>query len=339
MNTIGDDGWSRREFLSRIGLAGTTAVLGLGTEAVPAESPPETKRIRLTNEPPACLSPQYLAEEFLRQEGFSDIMYVKYGGGIPLNLVASGEIDLVQETPGSALTLVDTGGPITILAGIHAGCWELFGTERVRSIRDLKGKSVAVSALGASDHVFLSAMLAYVGLDPRRDIKWVVHEPAVSIQLLAEGKVDAYLGFPPEPQEMRAKKIGHVVVNTTTDKPWSQYFCCMAVTNRDFLRRYPVATKRALRALLKAADLCAQDPARAARYVVDKGYTANYEYTLQTLREVPYKTWRTYNPEDTLRFHSSRLHDIGMIKTSPNALIAKAADWRFLRELKKELKA
>jgi NitT/TauT family transport system substrate-binding protein len=113
----------------------------------------------------------------------------------------------------------------------------------------------------------------------------------------------------------------------------------MAIANRSFVRQNPFATKRALRALLKAADFCAQDPARAARYVTDKGYIANYDYTLQTLRELPYKVWRTYNPEDTLRFHSLRLRDLGLIKTDPNTLVSKAADWRFLRELRKELKA
>ena len=214
-----------------------------------------------------------------------------------------------------------------------------FGTERVRTIRDLKGKTVAVNLIDGGDHLFLSTMLAYVGLDPRRDVQWTAHEPAVAVQQLANGKVDAYLGFAPVPQELRAKKIGHVIVNTATDKPWSQYFCCMAIANRGFVRRNPVATKRALRALLKAADLCALDPARAARYVMEKGYVSNYEYTLQTLRELPYNVWRTYSPEDTLRFHALRLRDIGVIKTNPNTLVAKVADWRFLRELKKELKA
>ena len=74
-----------------------------------------------------------------------------------------------------------------------------------------------------------------------------------------------FLGFPPEPQELRARKIGHVILNTTTDKPWSQYFCCMAVGNAEFVRDHPVATKRVLRAILKAADICAAEPERAAQ--------------------------------------------------------------------------
>ena len=126
-------------------------------------------------------------------------------------------------------------------------------------------------------------MLTHVGLDPRKDIRWVTHPPAEAMRLLAEGKIDAFLGFPPEPQELRAKKIGHVVTSILTDRPWSQYFCCMAAGNREFVRKHPVATKRALRAILKAANVCALEPERVTRFLVDKGYTTQYDYALQTL--------------------------------------------------------
>ena len=53
---------------------------------------------------------------------------------------------------------------------------------------------------------------------------------------------------------------------------------------------------------------------------------------------LPYSAWRTYDPEDTLRFFSLRLHEAGMIKSSPQKIIANGTDWRFLNELKKELK-
>ena len=233
---------------------------------------------------------------------------------------------------------MDSGDPITLLAGIHVGCFELFGTERVRVIRDLKGKTVAITERGLTQHVFLASMVAYVGLDPQKDINFVEYPAAEGKRLLAEGKVDAYLGFPPDPQELRAKKIGRVVVNSAVDRPWSQYFCCIATGHREFVRKHPVATKRALRALLKAADLCALEPERAARSLVDGGFTSRYDYALETMRDVPYDKWRVYDPEDTVRFYALRLREAGMIKAGPQKLIARGTDWRFLNELKKELK-
>jgi NitT/TauT family transport system substrate-binding protein len=233
---------------------------------------------------------------------------------------------------------LEAGAPITLLGGVHVGCFELFGTGRIRAIRDLKGKSVGVPAMGSVHHLFLASMAAYVGLDPGKDINWVIHEPAESASLLAERKVDALIAFPPVPQELRAKNIGHVMVNSAVDRPWSQYFCCMMMANREFARKHPVATKRAFRAILKATDICALEPDRAARMIVDGGFTKDYRYALQTLNDVPYGKWREYDPEDTVRFYALSLHDIGMIKTSPNKLIAQGTDWRFLKELKRELK-
>ena len=138
---------------------------------------------------------------------------------------------------------------------------------------------------------------------------------------------------------MRAKHIGHVIVNSSIDHPWSQYFCCMLAGNREFVREHPVATKRVLRAILKATDLCVTDPARVARRIVAGGFTSSYDYALQTLNEVPYDKWREYDAEDTIRFYALRLHEIGMVKSTPQKIIAENTDWRFFNELKRELKA
>ena len=113
----------------------------------------------------------------------------------------------------------------------------------------------------------------------------------------------------------------------------------MLAGNREFVRRHPVATKRAMRAILKAADLCASDPARAARLLVDGGFTPRYDYALQTLKDLPYDRWREYDPEDTIRFYTLRMREAGFIKSSPQKIIADGTDWRFLNELKRELKA
>jgi NitT/TauT family transport system substrate-binding protein len=156
--------------------------------------------------------------------------------------------------------------------------------------------------------------------------------------MLIEGKIDAFMCSPPVSLEFRRKKIGHALVNTTTDKPWSQYSCCLIASTKDFVRRNPVATKRAMRAILKSVDLCARDPGRVARFMEGRGL-GSYDITLQGLREVPYAKWREINVADSVRFWSLRLHDVGAIKGSPQQIIAQGLDLRSLNELKKELKA
>src|SRR5262245_21303707 len=329
----------RRDFLQTMSGAGTAALAGLRPRSVSADPPPETSRIRLVRSASVCISPLYLAEELLRGEGFREIEYVTYKtGNLFTPAVAAGQVDFALNFIGPLVVSVDERAPVVILSGVHAGCLELFGSERVRAIRDLKGKTVAIPGKGEPQHIFLASMLSYVGIDPRADVTWVVHPFAEAARLLAEGKIDGYLGIAPEPQELRARKIGRLVIDSVADRPWSQYFCCMAYANRDFVRRYPVATKRALRAVLKAADFCAAEPAVAARNVVTKGYTRDYDYAFELIQKLPYNLWRTQNHEDSLRFYALRLHEAGMVKSSPNKIITQGTDWRFVNELKKEMK-
>ena len=91
-------------------------------------------------------------------------------------------------------------------------------------------------------------------------------------------------------------------------------------------------------AILKAADLCAAEPGRVAQRLVDGGFTSRYDYALQSMNDIPYGKWRDYDPEDTLRFYSLRLREVGLIESSPQKIIAEGTDWRFLDELKRELK-
>ena len=329
---------TRRGFLATLSLAGAAGLLR-APRALAAAGPPETTSVRFMRTPSLCHAPQFVMEDLLRAEGFTDIKYVHAASSAEINeAVTSGRVDFNLHFAPQWVSIIDGGGAVTVLAGVHVGCFELFGNESIRGISDLKGKSVGVAALGSSDHLFLSVMAAHIGLDPANDIHWVTSQSPTPAALFADGKIDACLGLPPVPQDLRARHIGHVVVNSSMDRPWSQYFCCMLAGHREFVERYPVATKRVLRAILKAADLCASDPAAAAQRLVDGGYAPRYDYALQTLRDVPYDKWREYDAEDTLRFYALRLHDLGFVKSSPQKIIADGTDWHFLNEVKRELK-
>jgi NitT/TauT family transport system substrate-binding protein len=328
---------SRRRFLAALSSAGAMGLLG-APNSFAEEAPPETTTIRLAKNNGICIAPQYVADELLRAEGFTDIQHVARLPAVMAAAIGRGDVDMSMEFAAQLIPAIDAGEPITVVAGVHVGCFELFANERIRSIRDLKGRKVGMQAWGLAPHVLVTSMAAYVGLNPAKDIDWVLSPSVAPMELFAEGKIDAFLGTPPEPQELRVRKIGRVIVNSAIDRPWSQYFCCMLAGNRDFVRKHPIATKRVLRAILKAADFCAADPPAAARRMVDGGFTTRYDYALQTLKELPYNKWREYDPEDTIRFYSLRLREGSMIKSSPNKIIADATDWRFLNELKRELK-
>jgi NitT/TauT family transport system substrate-binding protein len=330
---------SRRRFLATLSSAGAAGLIG-APDSSAQDGRLETTTVRIAKIAGICIAPQYVADDLLRAEGFTDIRHVPTEAGVPAALsLARGEVDFTANFAPALMITIDAGQPITILGGEHIGCFELFAREGIRSIPDLKGKTVGVQGLGSSQHVFVSSMAAHVGLDPAKDIRWVTSSAPKPMELFAEGKIDAFLGFPPEPQELRARNIGRVIVNSAIDRPWSQYFCCMLAAHRDYIRKHPVATKRVLRAILKAADLCVTQPERVAQRIVDAGFTPRQDYALQTLREIPYGRWRDYDPEDTIRFYSLRLREAGMIRATPNKILADGTDWRSWNELKRELKS
>jgi NitT/TauT family transport system substrate-binding protein len=258
-----------------VALSAIAGLLGVRPKAVAAEPPPETSKLRMTRIPGICIAPQYVAQELLVAEGFTDLEYVDVGGVDPYPAFASGKVDITMGFVPPFLMQVDAGVPIVLLAGIHAGCFELFGTGPVRAIRDLKDRSVAVPALGSAHQLFVASMATYVGVDPRKDIKWVTHPIGESAAVLVTGKADALVGFPPVPQELRARAIGRVIVNSSVDRPWSQYFCCIVASNRDFVSKHPIATKRALRAMLKATDVCATGRSRPLAFSSIEGSRRN----------------------------------------------------------------
>ena len=333
--------WSRRDFVHRMALTAAMGTLGAWATSAQAEPPPETTRIRLYKSPALCFAPQYAVEDLLRAEGFTDVQYLTFpeGGSSVYDRLGSGDVDISQGFAAPFVIQVDRGASLVLLDGIHVGCFELIGMEGVRSITDLKGKTLAVPWRGSGVETFIAAILAYVGLDPQKDVNYIVRPPVETAQLLQAGEIDAYLGFPPLPQVLRAKGIGHVVLNSSVDRPWSQYFCCLAAGNQEFVRRHPVATKRVLRAFRKADQICALEPERVARSMVDRGFIDSYDYALQTLRDVPYGLSREYDPEDTVRFYALRLHEVGMIKNTPEAIIAQGTNFSFLKELNSELKS
>jgi NitT/TauT family transport system substrate-binding protein len=329
---------NRRHFLaglSAIGAAGLFAP----TRNAAAEPPPEITTVRLPRwiGTAYCWAGAYLAEALLRDEGFK----VYYFRGDPkvdqAVWIARGETDFSINHPPLHITAIDSGVPIKVLAGLHSGCLELIANENVKTIRDLKGKRVFVGIRESTADVMLTVIAAYVGLNPATDIQWVTEGKPV--ELFAQGKIDAFLGTPPAPQQLRAENIGHVILNTTTDPPWSQYFCCMVSARAEFVDKYPIATKRVLRAILKAADFCASNPTLAAQQLVDQDFLENYEYALQTLGDIRYDRWRDYDAEDSLRFYSLRMQETGIIKSSPQTIISDGTDWRFLKQLKRELKS
>ena len=332
---------SRRRFLTQLGVAGLGGLAGArlagGARSFAADPPPEITTITIEKAPATCLAPQYVAGELLQAEGFTDTRYRAIDEA-PALAVAHHQLDWDMDFAPEIIAAVDNGAALTALAATHVGCYELIAHDHVRSIAGLKGRTVGWSPSYASSKDLAALMTRLVGLDPDKDIHWVDDRKADPMALFIDREIDAFLAVPPQTQELRARGIGHSLVNSATDRPWSQYFCCILFSRTEFVQKYPVATKRIVRAYLKATDLCANEPARVARLMVDQGFTPHYDYALETLQELPYGAWRDHDPEDTMRFFALRMNEAGLIKSDPQRIIARHTNWRLLNEVKRELK-
>ena len=272
-------------FLTTLSLAGAASLVRM-PPAPAAEGALETTSVRFSK------SPAHLRRSPIRRRGAAARRGLyRYplcrnaitGAAAPRRSGAARSISPLNYAI-APIQAIDAGEPITVLAGVHVGCFELFAKEAIRGIADLKGKTVGVRAW-ARARARVRLMAAQVGLDPAKDIHWVTDRRSTPLELFAEGKIDAFLGFPPEPQELRARQGRPRDRQHGRGPPLVAVFLLHAVGNREYVRKYPVATKRVLRAILKATDLCATDPTRVAQSVVDRGFTVRYDYALQTLSE------------------------------------------------------
>ncbi|HEY2831128.1 MAG TPA: ABC transporter substrate-binding protein [Sporichthyaceae bacterium] len=313
--------------------AGTTPVTQAG-----AGPTLETTSVRLhASAPVTCVAAQYMAEPFLREQGFTD---VQYPPGLAKDLperFRSGDIDIGLGYAAFFLPMIEAGAPLVLLGGVHVGCWEIIATGDIKSLRDFKGKTVSIGGLTFTDGIFMAMTLASIGLDLHKDVKVVNYPPTEHARLLSSGEVDAVVAFPPLSNDLKAKNIGHVVINSMTDAPWSNYYCCTVAVQRSWMEKNPVATKAALRAILKGADVVAKDPDGTAQSMVAHGYTANEAYARQSLHEMPYGIWRDFEPADSVRFYALRLKEAGLIHSTPEQLIKRGTDFSYLAELKQEL--
>jgi NitT/TauT family transport system substrate-binding protein len=348
----------RRELLRRslaVGatIAGAGVLAGCDQRPAPTATspsaplpPPETTTVRWVS-PPPC-DPLWLAKDYLLQEGFKDVQLVPVPPTTTEWLTAD-KADFNCGGYGSLIAAnVDAGLPMVTLAGMHPGCLELFATPGISTIRDLRGKTIAVNAKNVSDmfYTFFSILLAYVGVDPGTEVNFIEIPPdsAALRDAFLDGRSQAFIAPAASGPLLRRnpKNPGKVILDTTMDKPWSQYYCCNLVANRNWARKYPIATKRFTRAILRAADDVAKDKPRAAREYVARGFYAtpsptDEDVTNEVIRDLSYD-WRELDPEETLRFFALRLADAKLVKSTPQQIIAQASDFAFMRQMRTELK-
>ena len=215
MNYRESEGWSRREFLGGMALTGAGAMLGVAPKlslAAP-EPPPETTTLRLRVWRPSCWSPVHVAESLLKEEGFTDIQYLSGPGPKAVEMFQKGTVDLSPTFSATEVYAMETHNhPAVFLSGLHVGCYALVGSDKVNSVRDLKGKTVWTGTVEDNGpHIFFKAIVAYVGLDPYKDVNYVWVKKDEAIQQFKDGKFPLLIATDVASRGLDIDDITHVV--------------------------------------------------------------------------------------------------------------------------------
>lgn len=286
--------------------------------ALPA---PETTTIRIAAG--ACDAPVMAAERFLREDGFTD---VQLSDAAQIATLTNGKADLGTVFVTQHAAAVDSGNAVVALAGLHPGCAEIWAAPSVSSLAGLRGHTVAVPAKTADNIAYsmFSIALKNAGVDPR-DVNIAIDTDPMKAFL--EGRSDAVFVAATAAVALHGNPAnkGHLILDQAMEKPWSEQDCCILVANADWMRANPVAAKRAVRAILRAADSLGKDRGDAARLATDKGLfggAKNYEAVRAAANMVPLD-WRALDLARSLRFHAGLMGQAALVRASADEIVSK----------------
>lgn len=320
--------------------APTSGPSAVSQSAAATLPPPETQTIRVPLAA-ACDPWCWMAEAFLREEGFTDIRF-------PVDK----NFDIGTTYVNAAVTSIDAGQSGVAVAGLHTGCLEIFARPGIATIADLRGRTIPVTrktftfqGVTAPDLFYglWLGLLAHVGMQPSEANFVEIGANGDVLTEFFDGRADAIITIAAQGPIVHAnpRNPGHVILDTTTDKPWSQQYCCLLVGDENWAKANPVALKRATRAILRTIDQTARDRRTAPRVAIDKGlYRDRPQITervlYDTIKDLSYD-WRDYDPGESIRFYALRLADAKLIKKTPQQIV-DATDFSWFRQLQKEFK-
>lgn len=289
-------------------------------------------KIRIGFAPGASSTPFPLAQKkgFLKEEGL-EAEIIRMSSTVQVAALTAGEADYV--TGMSALRGAIQGLPLKVVASYIQGSTQtLIARADLKSVRELKGKTVVIGTPGGSPDRHARLMVKHFGLEPEKDVKFASGGLTEGrLARLQQGLIDATVV--PVPLDLQARKLGLNVLARAYEI--FTYPEGGLVTTTMKIRGKPDEVKRVIRAGIKAS-----------RYI-----RTNRDGTIQFLME-----WQRIDREiatGTYEYLSKAINDDGSVSESGLRLIieeikelakvnrdialSEVADLSILKEAQKEL--
>src|SRR6266581_4504567 len=241
-----------------------------------------------------CEAPIFTAVEkgFFKEEGL-EVSLVKCDWKNYKDVLALGGYDVTHHLVMYFLKPIEQGLDVKFTGGIHRGCLRVQAgaNSTIRTVKDLRGKRIGVPGMGTPPFIFANRVLGANGIDPSKEITWLVF-PAGELGLaIDKGELDAVADSEPIGSLLLAQGKVRNIADQAVDVPYRDEYCCAVLVSGKFLARNPKATAAATRALLKAAKWVEANPAAAAKLSVEAKYLASTAdqntFAISHLRYVP----------------------------------------------------
>jgi NitT/TauT family transport system substrate-binding protein len=279
-----------------------------------------------------CEAPIFTAVEkgFFKEEGL-DVSLVKCDWKNYKDVLALGGYDVTHHLVMYFLKPLEQGLDVKFTGGIHRGCLRVQApvNSNIRSVKDLRGKRIGVPGMGTPPFIFANRVLGANGIDPSKEITWLVF-PAGELGLaLDKGEVDAVADSEPIGSMLVAQGKVRNIADQAADLPYSEEYCCAVLVNGKFLARNPKASAAATRALLKAAKWVEANPAAAAKLSVEGKYLASTvdqnTVAISHLRYVP----SVSGAQTAVKLAAAEMKTAGML--SPTTDVSGLAERAFVQ--------
>ncbi len=258
--------------VSKALLASLFVVLFLAVNLASAEN---LRKVRIGYNGAACEAALFVAyhKAFFKEAGI-EAELVKMDFETLKEGLATGKIDATQGNF-KWIKPIEQGLNVRLVAGIHNGCIQLVvpNNSSIRSIKDLKGKTVGVEAIGGGPMILLAIELKKAGIDFKKDVSWKAYPGPQMEQAVEKGEIDAIGIWDPWGEVALQKNTYRRIFSSSIDKPYKDIYCCFLGLRADFITKEPDLARRLVQAWLRGVESVAKNPAEAAKIELDNKYT------------------------------------------------------------------
>lgn len=230
--------------------------------------------------------------EIFKNNGL-DVELIEFrNGNEAISAQRGGHVDLILTIPGTTMTANERGFDLVLISGSETaqasapdtGSIVVRKDSAIKALKDLKGKTIAISGTHTQKTVMIQALLkrAGVGAD---DFKFIEMPYASHVDALRGKQIEVAASLDPWTTILRnsdfAQVLAYDYAESLPEQPIGGWYA-----RREYAGKNAEATKRFAKSMCDVADYLGADKDRARKYIAE--YTG---LELALVKEVPVNKW------------------------------------------------